>query len=284
MEEGRGANRAYVETVPVEVTDGKFKITFTSNVENPQINAIEIIPQATGTPAAPTPAKEQGAIRIKAGSSAPFTDSAGNVWKAEEGFEGGSVIERPEIAIANTKDAGLYRSEHYSMDSFSCAVPNGKYTARLHFAETYEGITGEGQRVFSFNVQGHEFKDFDVWKKAGARTAPMSKRCRWKSPTASSRSPSPATSRIRRSTRSRFYRNRPQGRRRRLRLRRKPLRRPAGLAAVQPAVVRAAVVAVARRCHLDPRLPCRRRSPFRRHRLRSQSLHSPGAERPRQPA
>ena len=162
-----GANRAYVETVPVEVTDGKFKITFTSNVENPQINAIEIIPQATGTPAAPTPAKEQGAIRIKAGSSAPFTDSAGNVWKAEEGFEGGSVIERPEIAIANTKDAGLYRSEHYSMDSFSCTVPNGKYTARLHFAETYEGITGEGQRVFSFNVQGHEFKDFDVWKKAG---------------------------------------------------------------------------------------------------------------------
>ena len=119
-------------------------------------------------------------IRIKAGSSAPFTDSAGNVWKAEEGFEGGSVIERPEIAIANTKDAGLYRSEHYSMDSFSCAVPNGKYIAKLHFAETYEGITGEGQRVFSFNVQGHEFKDFDVWKKAGGATVPTSRRCRWK--------------------------------------------------------------------------------------------------------
>jgi len=53
------------------------------------------------------------------------------------------------------------------MDSFSCEVPNGKYIANLHFAETFEGITGEGQRVFSFNVQGHEFKDFDVWKKAG---------------------------------------------------------------------------------------------------------------------
>jgi hypothetical protein len=33
--------------------------------------------------------------------------------------------------------------------------------------ETFEGITGPGQRVFSFNVQGHEFKDFDVWVKAG---------------------------------------------------------------------------------------------------------------------
>jgi hypothetical protein len=53
------------------------------------------------------------------------------------------------------------------MDSFSCKVPNGKYVANLYFAETYDGITGPGQRVFSFNVQGHEFKDFDVWVKAG---------------------------------------------------------------------------------------------------------------------
>jgi len=53
------------------------------------------------------------------------------------------------------------------MSSFSWPVPNGKYIVKLHFAETYEGITGPGERVFSFNVQGHEFKDFDVWAKAG---------------------------------------------------------------------------------------------------------------------
>jgi hypothetical protein len=40
-----GANRAYIETVPVEVTNGKFTITFTSNIENPEINAIELLPQ-----------------------------------------------------------------------------------------------------------------------------------------------------------------------------------------------------------------------------------------------
>jgi alpha-N-arabinofuranosidase len=117
--------------------------------------------------AAPAAAKAQGVIRIKAGSSTPFTDSKGNVWKAEEGFEGGSTIERPDIDIANTKEPGLYRSEHYSMDSFSCDVPNGKYVVKLHFAETFDGIGGEGQRVFSFNVQGKDFKDFDVWKKSG---------------------------------------------------------------------------------------------------------------------
>ena len=52
------------------------------------------------------------------------------------------------------------------MNSFSCKLPNGSYTAKLYFAETFDGITGPGQRVFTLNVQGHEFKDFDVWVKA----------------------------------------------------------------------------------------------------------------------
>lgn len=132
-------------------------------------------PAAAATPAAPatasTPApvaSQGGIIRIKAGSSAPFTDSSGNVWQAEKGFSGGDVVERDAgMAIANTKDAGLFLSEHYSMDSFSCSVPNGKYLAKLYFAETFEGISGPGDRVFSFDVQGHQFKDFDVWQKAG---------------------------------------------------------------------------------------------------------------------
>jgi hypothetical protein len=53
------------------------------------------------------------------------------------------------------------------MAAFSWPVPNGKYIVKLHFAETFEGINGPGERVFSFNVEGHNFKDFDVWVKAG---------------------------------------------------------------------------------------------------------------------
>jgi hypothetical protein len=122
----------------------------------------------TAAPVVPAPAATQSVIRIKAGVTAPFTDSSGNVWQPEQGFEGGDVIERDaSTTIANTKDPGLYLSEHYGMSSFSCAVPNGKYIAKLHFAETFEGITGAGQRVFSFNVQGQDFKDFDVFVKAG---------------------------------------------------------------------------------------------------------------------
>ncbi len=125
---------------------------------------------AETTAAAPTPAATAPAaktVRIKAGKSEPVKDAEGNVWLADQGFEGGQTIERPDIQIANTKSPDIYRAERYSMDSFSWPVPNGKYVVKLHFAETFEGINGPGERVFSFNVQGHEFKDFDVWVKAG---------------------------------------------------------------------------------------------------------------------
>jgi hypothetical protein len=118
----------------------------------------------------PAPAVSQPArpvIRVNAGAFDAYTDSSGNVWKADQGFTSGDVIDRPGIEIANTQVPELYRSEHYSMNSFSCEVPNGKYLAKLHFAETFEGIYGPGERVFSFNVHGREFKDFDVWAKAG---------------------------------------------------------------------------------------------------------------------
>jgi Malectin domain len=105
-------------------------------------------------------------VRINAGASTAVTNSSGDVWLADQGFSGGDVIERPDLTIANTTEPEIYRSEHYSMDSFSWPLANGKYLVKLHFCETFDGITDKGQRVFSFNVQGHEFKDFDVWAKA----------------------------------------------------------------------------------------------------------------------
>jgi hypothetical protein len=119
------------------------------------VSATEVVPAKAMT------------VRVKAGAATPFKDSEGNVWLADQGFDGGDVVERPELAIANTKDQALYQSEHYGMNSFSYKIPNGNYIAKLHFCETFDGITGPGERVFSFNVMGHEFKDFDVWKKSG---------------------------------------------------------------------------------------------------------------------
>lgn len=110
------------------------------------------------------------AIRINAGAEANFTDAGGNIWLADRGFEGGDIVTRgAEMTIENTKDAELYRTEHWGMNSFSQPLHNGKYVVKLHFSETWLGIGAPGERVFSFNVEGQEFSGFDVWVKAGGR-------------------------------------------------------------------------------------------------------------------
>jgi hypothetical protein len=122
------------------------------------------VPPAPPENAAPAPPP----VRIKAGSSRPLTDSEGNLWLADQGFTDGETTERSDhLAIANTEDPVLYQSERYGMTSFAYPVPNGKYVVKLHFAETYDAIKGPGGRVFTFIVEGHEFKDFDVWARAG---------------------------------------------------------------------------------------------------------------------
>ena len=118
------------------------------------------------TATAPTAAGQ--ATRIKAGSDKPIKDSSGNLWLADQGFADGETTDRsPDLTVANTKTPEIYRSERYGMTKFSHALPNGKYTVKLHFAETYDGIDGAGQRVFSFTVAGHEFNDLDVFAKTG---------------------------------------------------------------------------------------------------------------------
>ncbi|HTL55989.1 MAG TPA: malectin domain-containing carbohydrate-binding protein [Candidatus Limnocylindrales bacterium] len=177
IKEGKvdGETISFVETLSIQEREirivymGKLsangnEIKFTREVDD--FAKSEIISRREQREPAET-ARATKTIRIKAGKSESVKDAEGNVWLADQGFEGGQTIQRPNIQIANTKSPDLYRAERYSMDSFSWPVPNGKYLVRLHFAETFEGITGPGERVFSFNVQGHEFKDFDVWVKAG---------------------------------------------------------------------------------------------------------------------
>jgi endoglucanase len=120
-------------------------------------------PPAIAAETAPT----KSIVRIKTGITTPLTDESGAVWQPDQGFADGETIDRPELAIANTKTPSVYRAERYSMTKFSWKLPNGKYTVKLHFAETFEEITAKGQRVFSFNVQGKDFKDFDPFVKAG---------------------------------------------------------------------------------------------------------------------
>ena len=132
----------------------------------PEPAAAPVVPAAPTVTAA-TAVAVTPPVRIKAGVTEKMTDSRGNVWLPDLGSADGETYEAADAEVANTKDPALYRTERYSMTAYSFAVPNGKYTVKLHFAEVYSGITGPGERVFSFKVQDHEFKNFDIWVKAG---------------------------------------------------------------------------------------------------------------------
>ncbi len=106
-------------------------------------------------------------IRINAGATEAYKDPDGNVWLPDTGFKGGEILDRGPIQVANTNLQGVYRTEHYSMENFTQALPNGNYTIKLHFAETFDGISGKGDRVFSFKVQDKEVRDFDVYAESG---------------------------------------------------------------------------------------------------------------------
>ena len=120
-------------------------------------------------------------VHILAGYGADKTIAGTNWLAGDKFFSDGDVIERPDITIAtntNTGPAVIYQAERYSMTRFTYApVPNGDYTLKLHFCETFEGITAKGDRVFSYAVKGDgpAVKDFDVFATAGGALKPVVK-------------------------------------------------------------------------------------------------------------
>jgi enterochelin esterase-like enzyme len=125
--------------------------------------------------AAPEPAKKF-VLRVDCGAAEPYKDKQGNVWAADQelgagktwGAEDGLTLDREGVGITGTDLVRIYETERYSMLSYKFTVPNGKYTVCLHFAETFEGIEGTGQRVFSVSVPGQAvLKDLDIFKTVG---------------------------------------------------------------------------------------------------------------------
>ena len=116
-------------------------------------------------------------IRVACGAYQLYTDKDGNLWLPDEVKAPGAslspldgmTIERAEqFEVPDVAFPQIFRTERYSMSAYEFNLPNGKYTVRLHFAECFTGITGVGQRVYSFAVQGQQpEKDFDIYKEAG---------------------------------------------------------------------------------------------------------------------
>jgi len=124
------------------------------------------------------------ALRINCGATESYTDKAGNTWLADQSMDtdkecgaiDGLTVNRGDLGMTDTDVPKAYETERYSMEGYKFTVPNGKYTVRLHFAETYGGIVAEGERVFSVNINGKTaIEDFDPYKEAGGYQKPVVK-------------------------------------------------------------------------------------------------------------
>ncbi len=134
-------------------------------------------PAEAPKPAAPVAANKGFAMRVNCGATDPFTDSKGRVWLADQemgegktwGTDDGMTSDREGVGVTGTDIVKIYETERYSMGSYKFTVPNGPYTVRLHFCETYDGITAAGERVFSVSLQGQVvLKDLDLVKEVGS--------------------------------------------------------------------------------------------------------------------
>ena len=123
-------------------------------------------------------------LRVNCAATEPYTDKADNFWLADQiaepdaewGAVGGLTVDRGDLGIGGADAPKVYETERYSMEAYKFTVPNGTYTVRLHFAETYDGITGDGQRLFSVTINEKiVLEDFDPYKEAGGFQKPVVK-------------------------------------------------------------------------------------------------------------
>ena len=121
------------------------------------------------------PASYAGVYRIIAGGG-PYTDTRGQVWQADAGFNTGNVT-TTTATISGTSNAALYQSERWDDASqaqleYQLPVANGTYLVNLYFAETDAASEGTGLRVFDVDFQGAPvIENLDIFAAVGTNAA-----------------------------------------------------------------------------------------------------------------
>jgi hypothetical protein len=115
---------------------------------------------------------EIATIRINA-AGAQYTAIDGRLFSADAYFTNGSTYTNAGLAVENTDDDVLYRSERWGASTYNIPVSNGGYKVLLHFAEIYFGAPGGGgggvgSRRFHVDIEGgRKLTNYDVFAKAG---------------------------------------------------------------------------------------------------------------------
>ncbi|MEX2598904.1 MAG: malectin domain-containing carbohydrate-binding protein [Dehalococcoidia bacterium] len=169
----------------VQVRDGRLDIGFEQDgAITPMIKGIEVLEAGTlDDPSAPSPEPEPAPavavpFRANAGGSA-LTDANGYTWQADQAYGSGNgwgYLLGPTrnggtdhgVDVAGTDDDELFSTERWGMSAYRIDLEDGDYDVRLHFAETYAGVTAAGDRVFSLAVGDIVvFPALDVFAESG---------------------------------------------------------------------------------------------------------------------
>jgi hypothetical protein len=127
-------------------------------------------------------ADEHVILRVNCGAQEEYVDGAGNRWVPDRWFAegarwgavGGTAVQRRGMTVGGTASPQVYLSERFGMEAYEFVVPDGTYAIRLHFAETWEGVAAEGERVFSVAVDDETvLADFDPFAEAGGLAVPV---------------------------------------------------------------------------------------------------------------
>jgi len=150
--------------------DGQLHLQFRRTVNEPFVNALEIVP---GIPGKLHP------LRIVARDNS-WTDQQGRVWNPDCYFSGGRLIVH-RGQVEGTPDPELFDGERFGNFTYAIPVAQGKYSVTLYFAETYfgaknAGFGGQGSRIFDVYCNGLALlRNFDIYREAGGPHRPLSK-------------------------------------------------------------------------------------------------------------
>jgi len=114
----------------------------------------------------------QQPIRVNCGGPS-YTDSLGNVWQADFGFNTGTVGGNASALVSGTTDPKLFQTDRWNSSlttplKYAFNVTNGYYRVILHFAETSGAQQSVGARIFNVVLEGTPFlQNFDIFAQAG---------------------------------------------------------------------------------------------------------------------
>lgn len=161
--------RAFKDVRPA--SDGKLHLEFRARWGKPAfVSAIQL---TRGTPGRMKP------IRISARPS-DFIDSNGDRWSGDNYFIGGRTWTEP-TSENKPKLSAVYQTERHGNFSYAIPVPQGSYTVRLHFLESFFSprivesyCHGAGCRIFDVTCNGVMLlQNFDVFQAAGGDFRPV---------------------------------------------------------------------------------------------------------------